>query len=521
MGLQENTTGCSFLQASELPHMSMQQIQQLCVNEQAGTRDYFRHYMDVAQANGLKLVMYEGGPSVMEEGAIVSGANVQAVTDKAIAFNRDDAIRRPVQEQLNIWLDVVTNNARNNKPGGLFNYFSSTGTASKYGSWGMAEYTGQDLATVTQVAGCTELHFRQNLPSLGQNEADHVTLDGVDPAKGKLYPESQTGEPSLPTTYMTSDPGTGQSASQTTESCGSDWVLLNSSCYQLSLEPKNWFSALASCQEKDADLVSLESWTEQLDIDSRNSCDTNWIMILDSCYKIYNEAKPWIAAQRSCNEDGANLLTLESLDELVRNEMRRINSQTHWWVGLQKISDGKWQWFGKPPMLSPAVTQWKKDVLITEDCLVMDSDGFLSGMPYNCESEWINRFPSCYKLSSKTMSWSGAQDSCKAEGTNLLIVRTLSQLIKIQNDIDMKTSPCWVGVRRTSPSNEELKQDKVSQKCGMITSNNSLVFTDCTAFHSYICQKTRTSQKSRSGSKRNTSPQASQNTVENPPKVIH
>ncbi|XP_025110357.1 uncharacterized protein LOC112573892 [Pomacea canaliculata] len=153
--------GAAGKHASELPHMSMQQIQQLCVNEQAGTRDYFRHYMDVAQANGLKLVMYEGGPSVMEEGAIVSGANVQAVTDKAIAFNRDDAIRRPVQEQLNIWLDVVTNNARNNKPGGLFNYFSSTGTASKYGSWGMAEYTGQDLATVTQVAGCTELHFRQ------------------------------------------------------------------------------------------------------------------------------------------------------------------------------------------------------------------------------------------------------------------------------------------------------------------------------------------------------------------------
>lgn len=70
-----------------------------------------------SQANGLKLVMYEGGPSVMEEGAIVSGANVQAVTDKAIAFNRDDAIRQPVQEQLNIWFDVVTNNARNNKPG--------------------------------------------------------------------------------------------------------------------------------------------------------------------------------------------------------------------------------------------------------------------------------------------------------------------------------------------------------------------------------------------------------------------
>ena len=32
--------------------------------------------------------------------------------------------------------------------GGLFNYFSSTKSPSKYGSWGMLEYTGQDPATV-------------------------------------------------------------------------------------------------------------------------------------------------------------------------------------------------------------------------------------------------------------------------------------------------------------------------------------------------------------------------------------
>lgn len=40
-------------------------------------------------------------------------------------------------------------------------------------------------------------------------------------------------------------------------------------------------------------------------------------MILDSCYKLYGESKQWKDAQRKCNEDGANLLTLESLDELV------------------------------------------------------------------------------------------------------------------------------------------------------------------------------------------------------------
>ncbi|PVD23992.1 hypothetical protein C0Q70_17269 [Pomacea canaliculata] len=126
----------------------------------------------------------------------------------------------------------------------------------------------------------------------------------------------------------------------------------------------------------------------KLDIHSRNSCDTNWTMILDSCYKLYNEKKQWKDAKSSCNEDGANLLTLESLDELVRKEMDRIARDEHWWVGLHEIptnhSSAKWQWLERPPMISPAVTQWKKDVLITEDCLVMDSDGFLSGKP--CDS---------------------------------------------------------------------------------------------------------------------------------------
>lgn len=51
---------------------------------------------------------------------------------------------------------------------------------------------------------------------------------------------------------------------------------------------------------------------------SRNSCDNNWILILDSCYYLSTTpAVQWKEAQRKCNELGANLLTLESLDELV------------------------------------------------------------------------------------------------------------------------------------------------------------------------------------------------------------
>ncbi|KAK7495013.1 hypothetical protein BaRGS_00013653, partial [Batillaria attramentaria] len=222
--------------ATELPSMSMTQIQQLCDNDLPDVKASFSHYMDVAKAHGLKLVMYEGGPSVMENGAIVNGAHVQEVTDKAIAFNKDPAIEKPVQDVLKAWEDIVASDASNSPPGGLFNYFSSTGTPSKYGSWGMAEYTGQDLSQVpkwlavqtfisqhwpnnplgpkcsfvkdpaTDTAyGCFKsgqhyvcaksaddgqswtVFVFNNLPSLHQGNTDHVTLDGFDPDAKKLY----------------------------------------------------------------------------------------------------------------------------------------------------------------------------------------------------------------------------------------------------------------------------------------------------------------------------------------------
>ncbi|XP_025108879.1 C-type mannose receptor 2-like isoform X2 [Pomacea canaliculata] len=389
-----------------------------------------------------------------------------------------------------------------------------------------------------------------------------------------------------------------------TDNWGSGWMLLNSTCYYLSLEPANWSSALTSCKEKGADLLSLESWTEQsqklskmkfaayeriwwiglqsnssvskwvslydnssfsgeiilwnegepnnIQSDencvemypwgalndaschrqkfyickkylklfnvSRNSCDNNWILILDSCYYLSTTAAvQWTDAQRKCNELGANLLTLESLDELlqIRRETWRFTvTDRWWWVGLRKVpSSGKWQWIKKPPILSPVVTQWKKDVLNTEDCVVMDSDGFLSDMPCNssryficvksredadnCDSGWIKIFSMCYKLSNKALSWSGAEESCKTEGGKLLVVRTFIEMSKIQENINLISSPWWVGLKRASPSNFDLKQDDGSKECGMIASDNFLTFKDCKALHSYICQKNHTENTTR------------------------
>nr|KAG5705276.1 hypothetical protein BaRGS_010727 [Batillaria attramentaria] len=210
--------------ASEMPTMTMAQIQHLCDVDLANEKNTDRHYMDVALAHGLKLVMYEGGPGMVNQ-------RDSAVTDKAIAFNRDQHIQRPVEDVLEAWYDIVTSNHSNGSPGGLFNYFASTGMASKYGSWGMAEYTGQDLSHVPKWLGVQTFISRHwpnnplgpkcsfvkdpatntaygcfkpgqhyvcaksanngrtwtNLPSLHQADTDHLTLDGFDPDAKKLY----------------------------------------------------------------------------------------------------------------------------------------------------------------------------------------------------------------------------------------------------------------------------------------------------------------------------------------------
>ncbi|XP_055955915.1 uncharacterized protein LOC126815394 [Patella vulgata] len=138
---------------AELPKMTMAQIQKYCKDELPKKGDEFKHYLQVAKDHGVQLAMYEGGPSVMEGSAIkFSGKANENITAKAIAFNKDPLIAESVEDVLNLWHKIVATDPIS-KDGGFFNYFSSTGTPSKYGSWGMMEYTGQDPKTVAKYRG--------------------------------------------------------------------------------------------------------------------------------------------------------------------------------------------------------------------------------------------------------------------------------------------------------------------------------------------------------------------------------
>ncbi|KAK3588193.1 hypothetical protein CHS0354_012255 [Potamilus streckersoni] len=214
----------------QMVQMSMAEIQQFCMNDIPNYESDFKYYMDLALSHGVKLLMYEGGPGIVESGAIEHGVSNNDVTAKAIAFNHDPLMEPVVHDVLVLWDRTVARNASNGFPGGLFNYFSYTGKPSKYGSWGMLEYTGQDPETVPKFRGTQRYiseTFAQNplgpkctfvkdgstsygcfatsssgqfkcgtttdgnqwtyFSSLNQSQGDYMVLDGYDKVKGILY----------------------------------------------------------------------------------------------------------------------------------------------------------------------------------------------------------------------------------------------------------------------------------------------------------------------------------------------
>ena len=90
--------------------------------------------VEIAHADGLALVAYEGGQSLV---AVGSAQNNGQLTNLLIAANRAPRMYRLYTEYLDQWQRLG---------GGLFMNFADVSLPSKYGSWGALEYLGQPIA---------------------------------------------------------------------------------------------------------------------------------------------------------------------------------------------------------------------------------------------------------------------------------------------------------------------------------------------------------------------------------------
>ncbi|KAJ8320511.1 hypothetical protein KUTeg_002098 [Tegillarca granosa] len=103
--------------AALLLNLTMDGIASYCENDTNRIESGYRDYMEVAKNHSVKLLMYEGGPAIMENSAIAHGVSHDLVTQKAIEFNRDSHIEPVVYNVLESWRRIVANDINNNSPG--------------------------------------------------------------------------------------------------------------------------------------------------------------------------------------------------------------------------------------------------------------------------------------------------------------------------------------------------------------------------------------------------------------------
>jgi hypothetical protein len=126
-----------------------------------------RAHKTLADKYKQRLIAYEAGQHAVGVGG---GENNDRLTALLLAANRHERMGRLYTRYLNAWRDTAG--------GDLCCLFSSTGTWSKWGSWGLLEHNGDDTPKYQAVlrwnAANPALPTRRRAPAQGMARAWHV-----------------------------------------------------------------------------------------------------------------------------------------------------------------------------------------------------------------------------------------------------------------------------------------------------------------------------------------------------------
>lgn len=135
--------------ADQTAALSVEELLDRCMACLEKTRETNARQVALARKHGVPYVAYEAGQHLVGVGG---AENNQALMDLFVAANRHPKMKDVYLRSMNNWKDVG---------GGLYVIFSSMGRPSKWGSWGILEYEGQDPATAPKHQAVLEF-IRQN-----------------------------------------------------------------------------------------------------------------------------------------------------------------------------------------------------------------------------------------------------------------------------------------------------------------------------------------------------------------------
>ena len=124
--------------------MSPEQLFDLCEKEIEQNHALVATHAGMAADYGLELLAYEGGQHLV---GTRGAENNEPLTFLFHTMNRDPRMKRLYLKDLNRW---------HRAGGGIFVTFASTGTYSKWGSWGLLEHGFQDTDTAPKYQAVQE-----------------------------------------------------------------------------------------------------------------------------------------------------------------------------------------------------------------------------------------------------------------------------------------------------------------------------------------------------------------------------
>uniref|UniRef100_A0A3P8VSP6 C-type lectin domain-containing protein n=1 Tax=Cynoglossus semilaevis TaxID=244447 RepID=A0A3P8VSP6_CYNSE len=84
------------------------------------------------------------------------------------------------------------------------------------------------------------------------------------------------------------------------------------------------------------------------------NCPDFWYSFNDRCFKYMSTRKTWAEAELYCVSEGANLVSIHSVEEhgFVRTLIRNVDLAQEWtWIGLSDIhKEGSWMWSDGSPV---------------------------------------------------------------------------------------------------------------------------------------------------------------------------
>ncbi|XP_017284979.1 C-type mannose receptor 2 [Kryptolebias marmoratus] len=259
-------------------------------------------------------------------------------------------------------------------------------------------------------------------------------------------------------------------------------------CYLPFQYKGQWFHNCTSSGREDGHLWCAT--THNYDRDQRwgfcpvkgSSCETFWDTdpVTDSCYQFnFLATLSWSEARISCQQQGADLLSISKLHEQTYISGVLNAYSTALWIGLNDLDvTGGWQWSDSSPLKylnwepeQPSHAEEENCVVArsestgrwqTRDCsdalpyackkrpnATLDpftTDSWADDHKYECDVGWQSFQAGCYKLMSEKNDWNAAQKACQKIEANLVSIHTLPELEFIIHNLKKDTEQLWLGL---------------------------------------------------------------------------